>query len=139
MVSLNFLNCISLVTRCVLYFFFNSEMFWVIAGLTNQWKVLFSEIEYSERRFVTIWYYLYYLKNIKNTQGEVLLSVKFQASAGFKLQLHLKYHFFKIAQIVANWSKPVSLLVTRKIRVTLSWILNYFCNFFLLLSGKPFW
>ena len=36
-----------------------------------------------------IWYHLYNLKNVKNTHGGVLLFVKLQALAGFKLQLYL--------------------------------------------------
>ena len=38
----------------------------------------------------TIWYYLYYLKNVKNTYGRVLLLLKMQAEAWWIDELILR-------------------------------------------------
>ena len=48
-----------------------------------------------------IWYNLYNLKNVKNTHGEMLLSLKLQAST-----LGV-FHFFKTVRMVTNRVKPV--------------------------------
>ena len=55
-----------------------------------------------------IWYYLHNSKNVKNTQGGVLILVKLQASAATLLKLtldHWCFHVFKIVQMVPNRAK----------------------------------
>ena len=46
----------------------------------------------------TIWHHFYNFKNVKNTHGEVLLVVKFQAKACFELKVwfynNSKYKFY---------------------------------------------
>ena len=50
----------------------------------------------------TIWYYLYNLKNVKNTHGSVLILVKLQAKAGWdSFSIKLVLWFVRISVLMA--------------------------------------
>ena len=54
----------------------------MISDLVNTY--LDKDKEFQDEKYEmlgAIWYYLYNLKNVKNTQGDVLLLVKFQSLA----------------------------------------------------------
>ena len=58
-----------------------------------------------------IWYHLYHLKNIKNTPGCILLSVKRVTLLKGTL-VHGCFHIFKIVQVVPNRAEYQRLTVS---------------------------
>ena len=84
----------------------SSDLFSYRTSMINQFP--FHIILIDSRRFPSdmlrsaIWYYLYNLKNAKNTHGRVLILVKLQAEAGNFTKINLPpwvfFTFFKLCK-----------------------------------------